>query len=80
MNSTTVRQVGNSAAVILPKELRLLAGIEIGDRMSVESPEPGTILLRALDEPWSLKTLMKDFKGASPELIDTGTSLGRELW
>lgn len=80
MNSTTVKHLGNSAAVILPKALRQLAGIEIGDRVNIDSPEPGTVVIKAVDTPWSLGSLMAGYEGPKPTLIDTGEAVGKELW
>lgn len=80
MSSTTVKHLGNSAAVILPKALRQLAGIEIGDQVSIDSPEPGTVVIKAIDTPWSLDSLMAGYEGPKPTLIDTGEPVGKELW
>ncbi len=80
MSTTMVRQLGNSAAVILPKALRSAAGIEIGDQVSVDSPEPGTVVIKALDTPWTLASLMNGYDGAKPSLVDTSVPVGKELW
>ena len=80
MNKTTVKQLGNSAAVILPKALRNAAGIEIGDCVTVDSPEPGTVVIKAEEAPWTLTSLMTGYNGPKPEIVDTGEPVGREMW
>lgn len=80
MVTTTVKKVGNSAAVILPKALRSQAGMELGSEVSMESPEPGVIVIRATSRPWTLGALMAGYEGPAPSFIDPGASCGRELW
>lgn len=80
MVTTTIKKVGNSAAVILPKALRSQAGMELGSKVSMESPKPGVIVIRATDRPWTLDALMAGYEGPAPDFIDPGEPCGRELW
>ena len=78
MYNSTVKKLGNSAAVILPKELRSIAGMEIGDAVDIDVPRPGVITITA--RPWTLEGLMKGYDGPAPEFIDPGRAAGKELW
>lgn len=80
MYNSTVKKLGNSAAVILPKELRSIAGMEIGDAVDIDVPRSGVITITAHERPWTLEGLMKGYDGPAPEFIDPGRAAGRELW
>lgn len=78
--NSTVKKLGNSAAVILPKELRSIAGMEIGDAVDIDVPRPGVITITAHERPWTLEGLMKGYDGPAPEFMDPGRAAGKELW
>lgn len=80
MYNSTVKKLGNSAAVILPKELRSIAGMQIGDAVDIDVPRPGVITITAHKQPWTLDNLMRGYDGPAPEFIDSGEATGKELW
>ena len=80
MYNSTVKKLGNSAAVILPKELRSIAGMEIGDAVDIDVPRSGVITITAHERPWTLEGLMRGYDGPAPEFMDPGRAAGRELW
>lgn len=47
---TTLKAVGNSYAVIIPKALRERAGIGAGDAVDLDTPRAGVIVVRTRDD------------------------------
>lgn len=77
--TATISKWGNGAGILIPKSVREMLGLNIGDKVRFEvNGKKATI---ELDErPWTLHELMKDYKGPKPEFIDPGQSVGREIW
>ena len=80
MNMVTVKQLDNDVTVVLPKSLREAACINIGDQVTIDSPAPGTIVIKTESQPWTLDSLMNGYEGPKPELIELGAAVGKEVW
>lgn len=78
MTTAVLTRVGNSVGVIIPKEYRT-AGFNQGDRVTIER-EDGALVIRPVEEPMTLQSLMRGYTGPKPEFIEPGASMGREVW
>ena len=45
----TLRKVGNSAGIIIPIDLRETAGVNLGDRLIIDSPAKGSLTITYID-------------------------------
>ena len=50
MTTATLTKVGNSMAVVLPKGLRQQAGFEAGEKLSIDSPRKGVVVIMAIHD------------------------------
>lgn len=50
MTTATLTKVGNSMAVVLPKGLRQQAGFEAGEKLSIDSPRKGVVVITAIHD------------------------------
>ena len=44
--TTTLRKTGNSESVVIPKPLREQLGVHASDRVKLDSPRPGVVVIR----------------------------------
>ncbi len=76
---TTVVKWGNSQGIRLNRELLKQAGININDRVIVETDGKGNLVIRKAQP--SIKELMSGYEGGYKlEEYDWGEAEGRELW
>ena len=50
MTTATLTRVGNSTAVVLPKALRQQAGFEAGEKLNIDSPRKGVVVITAIHD------------------------------
>lgn len=50
MATATLTKVGNSMAVVLPKVLRQQAGFETGEKLNIDSPRKGVVVITAIHD------------------------------
>lgn len=78
MATATLTRMGNSVGVAIPREFRG-PGFELGDKVTIEF-DGGSLRLTPVKQSMTLKTLMEGYEGASPEALDLGAPMGREMW
>lgn len=78
MATATLTRMGNSVGVAIPKEFRG-PGFELGDKVTIEY-DGGSLRLTPVRRPMTLQSLMDGYEGPSPEIVDLGAPMGRELW
>ena len=77
---TTVRKIGNSQGVTIPKEMCELAGLPVGKRVQVSTEADGIKITAARGR--TLFDRLGEWDGvryAAPE-IDWGRPVGSEMW
>lgn len=80
ISETTVRKIGNSQGVTIPKEVCDATGLSLGSRVRIESRDGGVFLAPAKGR--TLRDRMAEWDGVryqSPE-IDWGKPAGSEMW
>ena len=77
--TATMTKWGNGVGLLIPKSMRVEAGIGLGDRVRMEARD-GVITIYSEDAGWNLHDLMEGYDGPAPEFIDPGMPVGREIW
>ena len=82
MHSATLRAIGGSVSVTLPRQMLRALGLEAGSRVDV-AMEDGRLILSPARPRYSLDVLLKGMRrGDMPaaEGWDTMPPVGREAW
>jgi len=78
---TTAQKWGNSLAIRVPKSVALQVGLKEQDDLEIEVQDGNIVLKPHVRRVYRLEDLVKQItpKNVHGE-IDTGTSVGREIW
>lgn len=80
VSETTIRKIGNSQGITIPKEICDEMNLPVGSRVRITSGEGGIIITPARGR--TLRDRMAEWDGVryqSPEL-DWGGPVGSEMW
>ncbi len=78
VKTAVLTRIGNSVGVAIPKEFRT-AGFEQGQRVQIEQT-PDALVIRPISARPTLHSLMQGYNGPTPEFIEPGASMGKEIW
>ncbi len=78
---TTAQKWGNSLAIRAPKSVAVQVGLKAQDALDIEVQDGNVVLKPHLQRVYRLEDLVKQItpKNMHGE-IDTGISVGREIW
>ncbi|BFU91815.1 MAG: multidrug transporter MatE [Nitrospira sp.] len=78
---TTAQKWGNSLAIRVPKSVAVQVGLKAQDALDIEVQDGNVVLKPHLQRVYHLEDLVKQItpKNMHGE-IDTGISVGREIW
>ena len=80
VSETTVRKIGNSQGVTIPKEMCDETGLPVGSRVRIEAKDGGIVITPAKGR--TLRDRISEWDGVryqAPE-IDWGKPAGSEMW
>lgn len=77
--TAALTRIGNSQGIVIPRPICKLMDIEIGDDVTLEVDERGTLTVEP-KRAYTIGALMEGYEGPKPTEYDWGAPVGKEMW